>query len=106
MAETTDDGAALASVRLVGVAQSATLVAGTTFECAALASFRLFDVGSDSHCGGGTTCEGASLASVRLLGVGSSSQCGGRHNRCGRFSGLCSIVRRGLSQQLWWLHEM
>jgi hypothetical protein len=34
-------------------AQPATLLAGTTGEGAALASVRLVGVGSDSHCGGG-----------------------------------------------------
>jgi hypothetical protein len=48
-----DEGAALASVQLVGVAQSATVEAGKTGEGAALASFRLVGEVSASHCGGG-----------------------------------------------------
>jgi hypothetical protein len=50
----------------------------------------------------GTKCEGAALASVRLFGIDSASHCSGGHDRCGRCSGLCSLVRRGLSQPLWW----
>jgi hypothetical protein len=34
--------------------------------------------------------------------VGSDSHCGGGRVRSGRFSGLCSIGRRGPRQPLWW----
>jgi hypothetical protein len=49
-----------------------------------------------------TTIEGAALASVRSVGVGTARHCGVGHDGRGRYSGLCSIGRRGLSQPLWW----
>jgi hypothetical protein len=63
----------LASVRLIGVAQAANVVAGTTDEGAALDSSRLFGVGSGIHCDGG-------------------------HDSLGHSSGLCSLGHR---QLLW-----
>jgi hypothetical protein len=48
----------------------------------------------------GTIVEGADMASVRLIVVRSTSHCGCVHDRTGRCSGLCSLVRRGLSQRL------
>jgi hypothetical protein len=50
---TTGGGAALASVRLVGVCSAITGVAGMSSESAALTTFRLVGLGSASHCGGG-----------------------------------------------------
>jgi hypothetical protein len=50
----------------------------------------------------GTTVEGAALDSIRSFGVGSASDCGGGHDWFGHCSGLCSLVRRGLSHPLWW----
>ena len=52
LAETTADGAAISSVRLVVVVHPATVFAGTTFEGAALASVRLVSDSSASHCVG------------------------------------------------------
>ena len=49
---TTNEGAALASVGSVGVAQPATVVASTTDQGVALISVPLADEGLDSHCGG------------------------------------------------------
>jgi hypothetical protein len=42
------------------------------------------------------TTEGADLASVRKVGVGSARHCGGGHDRWGRSSGFCLLVRREL----------
>jgi hypothetical protein len=52
VADTTGEGAALASVRLVVVVPS-TVVAGTTIEGAALAYDCLVGESSARHCGGG-----------------------------------------------------
>jgi hypothetical protein len=101
VASTTGKGAALASVRLVGMGSATTVVAGPTGESAALASVRLVGMGSASNRGGGSTGEGAALASVRLVGVGSASHLVGMHDRRERCSGLCSLGRHGLSQPLW-----
>ena len=49
---TTNEGAALASVGSVGVAQPATVVASTTDQGVALISVPLVDEVLDSHCGG------------------------------------------------------
>jgi hypothetical protein len=49
VAGTTGDGAALASVRFVSVAHSATVLAGTIGDGAALGSVRLVVVGSARH---------------------------------------------------------
>jgi hypothetical protein len=76
-------------------------VAGKTGEGAALASVRLVGVGSATVLAD-KNGEGAGLASVRTVGVGSASHCVGRHDRRGRSSGLSSLGRRGLSQQLCW----
>ena len=46
-----------------------------------------------------TKVEGAALA-LFDLGVGSASHCCGVHDNWGRFSGLCSLVRCGLSGTL------
>jgi hypothetical protein len=48
-----DEGAALTSVLLVGVAQPATVETDKTGEGAALACVRLVGEGSASHCSGG-----------------------------------------------------
>jgi hypothetical protein len=124
-----------------------------TVEGAALASVRFVGVGPESHCGGGhdrsgiicgrcllgrhglrhplwwrarqlrallsplfarsawvqtatvvvgKTDQGAAPASVRLVGVGPASHCGGGHGSSGRRSGLFSLGRHGLRQPLWW----
>jgi hypothetical protein len=83
-------------------AQTGSVLAGTTGEGAALTSVRSVGVGSASPCGGGATGEGASLASVHSVGGGSGRHCGGVYDWCGRCSGLFWIVRRGLSLPLWW----
>jgi hypothetical protein len=51
--------------------QPATVLTGTTGEGAALASVHLVGVGSASHSVAGTTVEGAALASVLSVSVGS-----------------------------------
>jgi hypothetical protein len=48
-----------------------------------------------------TTGEGAGLVSVLSVGVGSATHCGGGHDMRGRYSGLCSLGRQGISQPLW-----
>jgi hypothetical protein len=104
----TGEGAALASVRSVGVGSANPCGGGTTGDGAALASVRLVGVSSyrQTLCWrarqvrallwplfvlsawaqpatvvADTTGEGAVLASVRLVGVGPASHCGGRHDR-------------------------
>jgi hypothetical protein len=63
-------------------AQPAIVVVGTTDEGAALTSVRLVGVGSATHVVADTTVEGADLASVRLVCVGSSSShCSAWHER-------------------------
>jgi hypothetical protein len=57
------------------------VVARTTGECAALASVRLVGVAEPNTAVAGKTGEGAALASVRLVGVSSASLCGGGHDR-------------------------
>jgi hypothetical protein len=47
-----------------------------------------------------TTGEGCHLTSVRLVDVVPDRYCGFGHDNTGRFSGLCSLGRRGLSQPL------
>jgi hypothetical protein len=54
-------------------AQPATVMEGTTNEGADLDSVHLVGVGAASHCVEGTTCEGAALASVGLVSVGSAT---------------------------------
>jgi hypothetical protein len=107
--------------------QSATVVADTTGEGAALASVRLVGVVPDRYCGfvhevrallwplflrsawvqpatveAVTTGEGAALACLRSVGMGSASHCGGGHDRGGRCSGFYALGRCELSQPLWW----
>ena len=53
VAGTTDDGADLASVRLVGAGTASHVLAGTTGEGAELASVGTFEVGLARHCGSG-----------------------------------------------------
>jgi hypothetical protein len=49
-----------------------------------------------------TTGEGAALASVHLVSVGPASDCGSRHDRRGRYSCLCTLVRLVLRAPLCW----
>jgi hypothetical protein len=60
--------------------QPAAVSASTTGEGAALVSVRLVGVASVSHCMADTRGEGAALASVCLVGVVSASHGGGGHN--------------------------
>jgi hypothetical protein len=83
-------------------AQAERVVAYTKGEGVALTYVRSVAVGSTSHCVGGHDNEGAALATVRSIGVGPAGHCGGVHDRRGRFSGLCSLDRRGRIQALWW----
>jgi hypothetical protein len=101
-AERTDEDDDLDSVRLVGLAQPATVVAGTTSEGAALTSVPWVSVGSANDCASVRKCEFVALASDRSFGVGAASHCGGGHDRRGRCSGLCTLGRGWLSQLLWW----
>jgi hypothetical protein len=48
-------------------------------EGAALASVRLVGEGSASHCGGGKKFKSAALAFVRMARVGSANHCVGEH---------------------------
>jgi hypothetical protein len=110
------------------VAQPLTVVAGTTVDGAVLGSARLVGVGPASHCWwrlrqvmallwsmfarsawnlpatvlARTEVEGTHMAADRLVGLGSAWYCGGGHDRLGRSSGLCFLVRRGLRQPLRW----
>jgi hypothetical protein len=101
VADTTGEAAALASVPSVGVG-SATVLGSTTVEGAALASVRFVGVAKPATVVEGMTSKGAALASVRSFGVASASHCGGGHESPGRCSGFCSLVRHGLSQPLCW----
>ena len=83
-------------------AQPATVVAVTIVVDADVATVRSVGVGSASHYVGGATVHGAAQNSVRLLGLGSAIHCDGAHDWLGHCSGLCSLRRLGLSQQLWW----
>jgi hypothetical protein len=65
-------------------AQAASVVAGMSHQGAALASVRLVGKGLDSRCGGGQHNSGRCLAFVRLVGVGTASHCGGGHDRSER----------------------
>jgi hypothetical protein len=51
MVSTTGEGAALSSVRSVGLGSASIVVAGTQCQGAALASIRSFGVCLESHCG-------------------------------------------------------
>ena len=77
------------------------MVAGTTNEGAALVSVRLVSVGQAVTVEAGATGNGAALASVRFVGVAQDSHCDGWHHRRGCYSGLCTLGRRGPSQPLW-----
>jgi hypothetical protein len=55
------------------------VVAGTKIEVASLASVRLVGVAHSATVESDLTGEGAALASVRLIGEGSASHCGGWH---------------------------
>jgi hypothetical protein len=83
-------------------AQPATVVAGTTVDGAALASVRWLGLCQPATVVVGTRVEGASLISVRFIGEGSASHSGGGQDKRGRWSDLCSIGRRGIIQPLWW----
>jgi hypothetical protein len=83
-------------------AQPAILMAGTKFEGAALASVRFVGVGSASHLMVCTTCDGAAPTSDRFVDVGSASHCGGGNDRLGRCYGLCSLGWFVLSLSLCW----
>jgi hypothetical protein len=83
-------------------AQPASVLAGMPDEGAALASVRLVDKGLGSRCGGGQHRSRRCLVCVRLVGVGPAIHCGGGHDRSGHCSGLCLLGRRGLRQPLWW----
>jgi hypothetical protein len=78
----TGEGAALASVRLVGVCPASHSVArddrsGRFFGLCSLDRRRA----QPATVVAGTTFEGALLASVRMVGVGAASPCGGGHDR-------------------------
>ena len=81
------------------LAQPASVVGGAAGEAAAVALVRFF---CEDTVAAGTTGEGAVLASACLVGVDSTSHRGGGHVLLRRFSGLCSLGQRGLSQPLWW----
>ena len=72
-----------------------------TGEGAALVSVRSVGVGEPAIEVTGTTGEGDDLAPFRSIGLGSSNNCGGGYDRCWRCSGLYWMVRRVFSQPLW-----
>jgi hypothetical protein len=80
VADTTGEGAALASDSLDGMGSIIEL-AGTTFEGSALASVSSDRVGTASIYGGEVTGEGSGLPSVRSVVVGPGSHCRGGHER-------------------------
>ena len=53
LASTTGEGVGMPSVRLFGLASAIHDGGGTTDDSAALASYRFVGVGSESHCGSG-----------------------------------------------------
>jgi hypothetical protein len=95
------EGAALHSVPSVGVGQASHCGGGKKVEGAALATVRLIGEAQPATVLAGTTDKGAALDSSRLFGVGSGSHCGGGHDRLGHSSGLCSLGLLGHRQLLW-----
>ena len=74
-----------------------TVLADTSRGGAALATVRSVGVGSDNHYGSGVDSPAPALVYVRLIGVGSTIKGDGEHEWLGNCSGLCSILRVGLS---------
>ena len=68
--------------------QPATVVAGTIVVGAALVSVRLVGVGPATHSDCGPAGEGAGLDTVLSVGVGTDRHCGGELDICARYSGL------------------
>ena len=81
-------------------AQPSTVLVGTTGDGAALESVRSLGVGSSNHCGGHDR-RGRCFSRVRSIGVGSGSHhCGGR-DRCRRCSASVRSVGVGAATH-WW----
>ena len=81
LAGTTVEGAFLVSILSVSEDSGSHWGAGTIGECAPLASVRLVGFAQTATVVASKTGDGAPLASDRLVGMGSASHCGGGHYR-------------------------